>query len=72
MLKNDYEAALAAFQSGMAIENSGLTQTLMYNEIVAYEYLGDFDKAKVLMRTYISSYPDDETAKRENDFLSTR
>lgn len=68
----DYEAALNAFVSAKNIENNGLEQTLLYNEIVANEYLGEFKKAKNLMSSYLSSYPDDETAKKENVFLSTR
>lgn len=70
--KGDYSAALSAFQSGMQIEGNDLMQTLSYNEIVAYEYLGDFQKAGVLLASYLESYPDDEEAQREQEFLSTR
>ena len=49
-----------------------IQQTLAFNEIVAYEYLGDFQKAAVLIRTYLNTYPDDANAQREYDFLSTR
>ncbi len=72
MAKKDYSAALKAFQTGKQIENNGMMQTLSYNEIVAYEYLGDFKKAEVLMESYLKAYPDDEQAKREQIFLSTR
>ena len=68
----DYESALNAFVSAKNIENNGLEQTLSYNEIVATEYLGDFKKAKNLMASYLTSYPDDDAAKKENVFLSTR
>lgn len=68
----DYQGALAAFQSALKIENNELIQSLKYNEIVAYEYLGEFDKAKVLMKAYIKDYPDDTSAKREYKFLKTR
>ena len=68
----DYEAALNAFVSAKNIENNGLEQTLSYNEIVATEYLGDFKKAKNLMASYLTNYPDDDAAKKENVFLSTR
>lgn len=70
--KGDYSAALTAFQTGMQIEGNELMQTLSYNEIVAYEYLGDFQKAAVLLGSYLESYPDDEQAQREQIFLSTR
>lgn len=68
----DYEGALSAFQQAMRVENNGMLQTLKFNEIVAYEYMGDFKKACVLMESYLRSYPDDEKAKREYVFLKTR
>lgn len=68
----DYEGALLAFQQAMNIEGNGMMQTLRFNEIVAYEYIGDFKKACVLMESYLASYPDDEDAKREYEFLKTR
>ncbi|MBQ8592250.1 MAG: tetratricopeptide repeat protein [Lachnospiraceae bacterium] len=68
----DYNAALLAFQSGLAIEDNPLKQKLQFNEIVAYEYMGEFKKAAVLMETYLKLYPDDTTAKREYEFLKTR
>lgn len=68
----DYQGALNAFQAAMQVESDSLTQNLKYNEIVAYEYLGDFTKAKVLMETYLKAYPDDGAAVREYEFLKTR
>ena len=72
MAKGEYQKALEAFQAGMQLENSGMIQSLAFNEIVAYEHLGEFEKAYVLMGSYLNSYPDDEQARREYDFLSTR
>jgi len=68
----DYDGALAAFQSALNVEGCSITQTLKFNEIVAYEYKADFKQAAVLMKTYLESYPDDETAKREYIFLKSR
>ena len=68
----EYEAALMAFQKGMEVENCPCMQSLKFNEIVAYEYLGDFQKAAVLMQSYLLTYPDDKEAKREQEFLQTR
>ncbi len=70
--QGEYEQALEAFQAAMNIEGNGMQQTLRFNEIVAYEYLGEFKKAAVLMDNYIKTYPDDEVAKREYEFLRTR
>lgn len=72
MTKGEYQKALEAFQAGMQIEDSGYLQTLSFNEIVAYEYLGEYQKAAVLLQNYLKTYPDDEKAKREMDFLSSR
>lgn len=68
----DYEGALNAFQLAMNIEDNGIMQTLKFNEIVAYEYMGDFKKACVLLESYMRLYPDDEEAQREYIFLKTR
>lgn len=72
MKQGEYALALEAFQSAMNIENNGMMQTLQFNEIVAYEYLGEYRKAAVLMDNYVKMYPDDEKAKREYEFLKTR
>lgn len=68
----DYEGALRDFRAAMELPDNGMIQTLKYNEIVSLEYLGDFDGAKSLLDAYIRSFPDDERAKREAVFLSTR
>ena len=47
--RGDYQKALEAFQAGMQVGNSAMMQTLSFNEIVAYEHLGDFKQAFVLM-----------------------
>ena len=68
----DYENALTSFQSGLALSDLAFDQELRFNEIVAYERLGDPVKAKSLMETYIQDYPNDEVAMREYQFLKTR
>ena len=72
MAKGEYGKALEAFQAGMQLENNSNLQTLSFNEIVAYEYLEEYEQAYVLMNNYLKNYPDDEQARREYDFLSTR
>lgn len=68
----DADAAIHAFETALGLEDSSMTQTLRYNQIVAYEEAGDFAKAKSLMNAYLSAYPDDEAAQREAVFLRTR
>lgn len=70
--EKDYEGALSAFESGLASENPTCRQSLMYNQIITYEFLNNYDKAAELMGTYLTMYPGDEAAVRENIFLSTR
>lgn len=72
MARGDYRAALSAFQSGMQIEGNEMMQSLLFNEAVVYEYLHDYRQAAVLMESYLKTYPDDQVARREYDFLSTR
>lgn len=72
MARGEYSEALAAFQAGMQLGNSAMMQTLSFNEIAAYEHLGEFERAYVLISNYLSNYPDDQQARREYDFLSTR
>lgn len=72
MEMREYDLALAAFQAAMKVEDNGMMQTLKFNEIVTYEYMGDYKTAAALMNSYLRSYPDDETAKREYEFLQTR
>lgn len=72
MARKDYRKALEAFQAGIQVGNGSMMQALSFNEIVAYEYLGEYKKAAVLMDSYLAAYPDDERAKREQQFLITR
>ena len=70
--RGDYAKALDAFQAGLALGDGSLLQTLSFNEIVAYDYLGEYEQAFAQMETYLKNYPDDQSARREYDFLSTR
>ena len=70
--QGDYQGAVTSFETGLTLEDKSLYQALMLNEITAYEYMGEFGVAKALMDTYLSTYPEDEKAVRENIFLSTR
>lgn len=66
------EAAIEAFETALALNDPAMTQILKYNQIVAYEYAGDFAKANALMKEYLAAYPDDAEAQREAKFLRTR
>ena len=70
--RGNYEAALTAFTAGIALQDKEMLQVLSFNEIVAYEFLGNFQKSEELMKAYLRLYPTDEEALREQIFLSTR
>lgn len=72
MTQEKYEEALAAFTDGIEMGDTAYLQSLKYNQIIAYEYLGRFSDAKSAMEIYLTSYPDDAKAKREYEFLKTR
>lgn len=72
MKQEDYALALEAFQNAMQIPDNGMLQTLQFNEIIAYEHLGEYTQAQVLLDNYLKTYPDDAVAQREYVFLSTR
>ena len=72
MQLGDYQGALDAFESGINMGGGSYMQSLLYNKIVAYEYMRDFATAKKLIAEYVEKYPGDEKAARENIFLSTR
>ena len=69
---NDAQSALEYFNQALALEDPSIIQTLKFNQIVAYEYLGDFEQANVLMKNYLQIYPDDQDALREYEFLKSR
>lgn len=68
----DFEGAREAFSTAKNLGNTGIEQTLAFNEMVASEYTGNFEQAKGLIVSYLKKYPDDEDAVREQIFLSTR
>lgn len=72
MQLGDYDGALSALQSGLALEDSALRQTLSFNQIVVYERQGNFKQAAQLMSKYVQDYPDDDVAAREHEFLRSR
>ncbi|MDR0963882.1 MAG: tetratricopeptide repeat protein [Clostridium sp.] len=72
LARENYDAALEAFRSGVALADAENMQALSFIEIVACEYTGDFEQARTLLQSYITKYPDDQNAKRELDFLQTR
>ncbi len=72
MNKGDYQNALEIIETGLSLGNGEGEQGMLFDRIVAYEMLYDFETAAKLMTEYLAAYPDDEAAIRENVFLSSR
>jgi tetratricopeptide (TPR) repeat protein len=68
----DYSQALNYLEQGIAYNHAATMKTLKKNEIIAYECLGEFAKAKEKLTQYLATYPKDEEAKREAQFVETR
>lgn len=70
--KGDYEGALETIEAGLALGNGEGVQGMMFDRMVAYERLYDFSSAKKSVEEYLEMFPDDDTARRESVFLSSR
>ena len=73
MKQKKYAQAAETFERAViAAKGTPELQTILYNRAVAYEYAGDFEKAKELFIDYLNQYSGDEAARREMVFLKTR
>lgn len=73
MMKTDqYEDALKNLEQGLAYNDAGTIRILMKNEIIAYEYLGRYEDAKLKIEAYLKNYPKDTQAIREAEYIGTR
>ena len=73
MKQNKYgEAAEVYERAAAAAKGTPDLQNTLYNRIIAYEYAGEFEKARDLLTEYLKQYSGDEEAKREMRFLKTR
>ena len=67
-----YESALENVEAGLALGDESANEGLLYNEIVLYEQLHDWQTAKKKAAAYVTRYPGNEAGVREYTFLSTR
>lgn len=81
MQTEDYAGASEYFETGLALADAraseetidgGLLQEMRYNRIVCAEKSADWDTAKEKIAEYLETYPDDERAVKEAEFLKTR
>lgn len=71
---NNPKAALNYYSLGEKCEDASkeLLQEMKFNEIVAYEQLGEWDNARTKLADYVKDYPEDERAAKEAEFLETQ
>lgn len=72
MKQGNYSQALKYLEQGIAFEDIETLRPLMKSEIIAYEYMGQYDMALEKLASYMEAYPEDEEARRELLFLDTR
>ena len=73
MKQNKYSEAVDVYERAVnAAKGTPDLQSTLFNRIVAYEYAGDFGKARDLLTEYLKQYSGDEEARREMRFLKTR
>lgn len=70
--EGNYDEALTYIAEGFAYADVELLQVMRFNEVVIYEYAGQFSNAKKSMEAYLSDYPGDEVAILEYEFLKSR
>lgn len=70
--EEDYEAALSYIREGLGQADQEEEQALLFNQIVVYEKMTDYDSAREKVSEYLELYPADENAIRESYFLETR
>lgn len=60
------------YEKALEIARDGDAKNDRYNEIIALEHMGDFDKAYTRIKEYDREYPGDEAIQREKIFLESR
>lgn len=68
---DDMDAALSYINVGLK-EGEGDKKKFLFNEIVIYEKMQEYEKAYDTAKEYCEAFPEDENGKKELTFLSTR
>ncbi len=72
MRLGSYDKAAEAFANGLALNDWTVDRELRYNEMVAYERLGQWAQAYQKAVDFLQKYPDDAQVQRELGFLESR
>ena len=68
----NYEDAIRNIEAALEIADSRELKEILYNQVVAYEKMGDYEKAFSLATAFVEKYPDDEAGQAEYRFLTTQ
>lgn len=68
----DYEWSIRFFEGAKDQKDLLDRQNLLKNLTVAYEKMGDYQKAKEILEEYVNEFPKDDEAAAELQFLKTR
>ena len=66
------EAAVIYAENAIQLGDTAYNDMLLYHLAVLYEDMNQWDKALQYMGAYVNMYPDDEKARTEYTFISTR
>ena len=64
--------ALENVRAGLSCGDNTAREMLLFNEVIIYERLLDFDTARQKMTEFLQIYPENRDAQRENLFLQNR
>ncbi len=70
--EGSYDSALSSISQGISSASTKEMQSLLFNEIVAYEKKLDFVTAQQKAEEFVAMFPEDEEAARELEFLKSR
>ncbi len=72
MKEGNYNSALVNIQEGLPYASTEELQSLLFNEVVVYEKILDFQTAYQKAQEYLEMFPDDQEMVRERVFLRSR
>ena len=72
MQLEQYDKAAEAFSKSLALNDRTVDQEARFNEVTAYEHLGDWATAREKIQAYVERYPSDEAGQKELTFIQSR
>lgn len=70
--QEQYAMAKTYIDSGLVVEDHTYLEQVLYNEVAYYELTSDFETAFNKIQSFVAAYPENETGKKEYDYLYSR